>query len=98
MVVACAAIAFAAHRLPFECWATASARCAERHLPRSDYSLTASRSPIDTSTRESQHWVHPPTATLGELRRASSAPPMQAKDISYVNADTSNVFLRTPER
>ena len=71
----------AAHRLPFECWAVAERAVRQETFAADDYGLTTPRSPIDTSTHEAQHWVHPPTATLSALRRAGSAPPMRAEQI-----------------
>jgi len=71
----------AAHRLPFACWAAAERAVRREAFAPEDYELTEPHSPIDTSTGEAQHWLHPPTATLRSLRRAGAAPRMRAAPV-----------------
>ena len=72
----------AAHRLPFACWPAAERAVREEVFAEHHFELTAARSPIDTSTPEPQHWLHPPSATLRRIRRRRAAPAMRAKRIA----------------
>ena len=72
----------AAHRLPFACWPAAARAVREEVFAEHHFELTAARSPIDTSTPEPQHWLHPASATLRTIRRSQSAPAMRAKQIA----------------
>ena len=63
----------AAHRLPFALAAAARA-VREEVFAAHHFELTAARSPIDTSTPEPQHWLHPASATLRTIRRPSRRP------------------------
>lgn len=72
----------AAHRLPFACWPAAARAVREEVFAEHHFELTAARSPIDTSTLEPQHWLHPPSATLRTIRRAQSAPATRTKHVA----------------
>jgi len=81
----------AAHRLPFACWPEAERAVREEVFAEHHFELTAARSPIDTSTLEPQHWLHPPSATLRTIRRSQWAPAMRAKRIACAGAEAEAV-------